>query len=231
MQFASSSRSSSPASLGLAALGLLSLGLAAAPAQAQTPTTINFDNFTAQANGGGVQVASPYSTQGFTFTSVNGFFAIAGTSSQGDGETSLYTGNNPTTLTQTNGGAFSFNAIDLGPVSGNSAGTRFAGPVTFTGSRADGSTMTAIQTITNAQFQKFSFTGFTGLQSLTFAGSYNPNTGVGSLPLFDNVVVTSDAPVPVAPVPEASTTVSLGLLLALGGLAAVARKKKSNASA
>lgn len=218
----SSSLSLSPTGL-CALLMLAALGLAAVPTQAQTPTTINFDNFTAQAQaGGGAYVVGPsYSTQGFTFTTGNKFIAYSGDSRFGDGETSLFAdGGRLTTLTQNNGQTFSFNAIDLGPFNGNSQGTQFAGPVTFTGTFANGTTVTDTKTITSTRFQTFNFTGFTGLTSLTFAP-------ISGFPQFDNVVVNS----PVAPVPEASTTLSLGLLLALGGLAVVARKKKSNASA
>ena len=45
------------------------------------------------------------------------------------------------------------------------------------------------------------------------------STGVNSLPQFDNVVLS--------PVPEASSTVSLGLMLALGlgGVGAMRRKR------
>lgn len=209
-----------------ALLTLTPLGLAAAPAQAQT--TINFDNLTAQANiDGGLSSFGPvYSTpfaQGFTFTTDSTFAAIAGDSTGGDGETSLYANNSSfTTLTQDNGQTFSFNAIDLGPFLGNTFGTALAGPTLFTGTRANGTTVTSTATTTTAGFQTFSFTGFTGLKSLTFA----PALGSGTASQFDNVVVTPDA----APVPEASTTISLGLLLALGGVAVVARKRNSRAS-
>jgi len=221
MHSASSSRSSLPATLGLAALGLLSLGLAAVPAQAQTQTTINFDSFTqqAQATSNGQYAAGPsYSAQGFTFTTPYEFTAVAGNSNFGDGETSLSPNRGGlVTLTQTNGGAFSFNAIDLGPIAGNTSNS-YAGPTLFTGTRADKSTATQTVT-TKGTFQTFNFTNFTNLTSLTFAPSGN------SIPLFDNVVLTPNG---VAPVPEASTTVSLGLLLALGmgGMVVAARKKR-----
>lgn len=84
-----STRTAAPL-LGLATL--TALGLAAAPASAQT--TINFDNFTAQAqaSGGSYYLGTTYSTQGFTFNS-NGsnLFALAGSNPTfGDGEISLY---------------------------------------------------------------------------------------------------------------------------------------------
>lgn len=206
--------------LGLATLA--ALDLAAAPASAQT--TINFDNFTAQAqaNGGQYSVGKTYSTQGFTFNSNgSGFTAYTGTGSLGDGETSLYDGRAATTtLTQDNGQTFSFNAIDIGPIFGNTFANNYDGPNLFTGTRADGTMVTATATTNSpsGHFQTFDFTGFTDLKSLTFASSTSGN----SIPQFDNIVLSSPAAVP-----EASTTVSLGLLLALGlgGLAVSASRK------
>lgn len=191
---------------------------------------INFNNFTAQAqaNGGTFNVASPHSVQGFTFTTDFGFMAAAENSDYGDGETSLFSNDGgPVTLTQGSEGEFDFNAIDLGPLYGNSGITRYTGPVMFTGTRADGTTMTAIQTITSTRFQTFSFTGFTNLTLLTFVGTFNGSTG--SIPLFDNVVLAANAPA--APALEASTIVPFGLLPAFGGAGLCARKRKAAKSA
>ncbi|MGI4790807.1 MAG: hypothetical protein ACRYFS_18405 [Janthinobacterium lividum] len=213
----------------IAFLGLVTLttlSLAARPAAAQV--TLNFDNFTASADSGGgyVAVSSPYSTQGFTLTSLN-LSAFNGSDIFGDGETSLASASNdPTTLTQDHGFGFDFNAIDLGPPDGNLSSTTFDGPVLFTGTRTDGTTVSETVNTTTGQFQAFAFTGFTDLQSLTFVGSGTSTTPT----LFDNIKLTSDA----APVPEASTTVSFGLLLALGGLAfggLILRARKHTASA
>ena len=209
-----------PAGL-LALIGLAALGLAAAPAHAQT--TLSFDNFTAaaQANGGVAGVPSPYSTQGFTLTSPDGFVAYDGSSFFGDGETSLYDYGEGTTLTQDSGQAFSLNAIDLGPAYGNSYGTKFDGPVLFTGTRADGTTVTATETMTSATFQTFTFSGFTDLSSLTFMGNYN--SGSGSLVQFDNIVLTpADAP---SAAPEPSQVAALGFT-AFGVLALILRARK-----
>ena len=206
---------------------LAALGLAAAPAHAGG-TTLNFDNFTASSAtfGGGAQFIGPsYSTQGFTLVSgdPNGFFALNGSEENGDGETSLYSlSGGSTTLTQDSGKAFNFSAIDLGPLGGNdtAVGTLYDGPVAFTGRRADGSTVTRTVTITGTQYQTFTFTGFTDLQSLTFVG--NLKSGGTSAPQFDNVVLS--------PVPEASSTVSLGLMLALGLGGVIARRRKKTAA-
>lgn len=126
-------------------------------------------------------------------------------------------------LTQDNGQAFSLNTIDLGPAFGNSQGSHYEGPIQFTGTRADGTTVNATEIINdpNGQFQTFDFAGFTDLMFLTFGGDYSSDTQSGSIPQFDNVVLTPAA------VPEASTTVSFGLLLVLGGLLLHARKRKA----
>lgn len=209
---------------GFAALGLLSLGLAAVPATAgPVQTTINFDALVKSGNT--ATVATPYTQQGFTFSAPSGFIAIGADNPNGDGETSLYAGGAATTLTQTNGKAFDFTAIDLGPLLGNIEGNLNGGPVLFTGTFLGGKTVTDTKTITSGTYRTFTFTGFTGLQSLTFG----PAPGSTTAPLFDNVVVTG-TPAAVAPVPEASTVVSLGLMLALGGLAFAAKRKKSAAA-
>lgn len=217
--------------LGLATLA--ALGLAASPASAQT--TINFDNFTTQANIVGFQVGPSYSTQGFTLSSVgttvltlgSNLIALGSNSLGGDGETSLYSDSGATKLSQDNGKTFSLNAIDLGPFAGNSLGTFYDGPILFTGTHADGSTVTATETTTGKGFQKFNgFTGFTDLTSVTFQGTYNilskPN---GSLAEFDNIVLNS--PVVASAAPEPSQMVGLGFaVLGLGGLFLRAYKRK-----
>jgi len=61
---------------------------------------------------------------------------------------------------------------------------------------------------------------------LTFAGA----TSAAGNNRLDNLII-SGSQIPVtAPVPEASTTVSLGLMLALGGLAVAVKKKKASMS-
>lgn len=86
---------------------------------------------------------------------------------------------------------------------------------TFTGTRADGPTVT--ETATSAGFQPFSLSSLTNVTSVSFVGT----SGAAQ---FDNVKLT-----PSAPVPEASTTASLGLMLCLclGGLAVAAKRKKA----
>lgn len=84
--------------------------------------------------------------------------------------------------------------------------------------------------------QSFDLSSITGLNNnanaafrLTFDGA---TTATGNNRL-DNLIIAGDklggTPV-TAPVPEASTTVSLGLMLALGGLAFAVKKKKASVS-
>ncbi len=209
-----------------------SVGLAAAQAQtAPAQKTLSFDSFTspAQANSGYYYVGTTYSTQGFTFNSNgSGFFALAGKSLYGDGETSIYSNSaGSTTLTQDSGQTFSLNAIDLGPVFSNAAGTSYAGPVLFTGTKADGATVTLTQTTTSSKFQTFDFTNFTGLKSLTFSGIYSPCAGETSVPEFDNVVVTPSASP--AAVPEPSSLTVMGFA-AVGILGLILRTRKRSAA-
>ncbi len=212
----------------LSALSALCL-VAAGPAQAQT--TINFDSLTAGAlASGGLEIVGPtYSSQGFTLTpktatigGKNQFDALAGSDpTYGDGETSLYT-DGSTTLTKDGGGTFTFSGIDLGLVP-IFAGRKATAQVIFTGTKADSTIVTVTDTLSiTSGYQTFTnFAGFTNLTSLVFAptaaGSNNP-------PEFDNIKL--DQP---APVPEASTTASFGLLLALGmgGLVIAVKRKKA----
>ena len=68
----------------------------------------------------------------------------------------------------------------------------------------------------------FTFTDPASLLALNFVSGQNQGIGDESWGL-DNVVVQTNA----NPVPEASTTVSLGLLLALGGLAVAAKRRRT----
>ena len=64
----------------------------------------------------------------------------------------------------------------------------------------------------------FNSTADSSLTALTFSGTKTEKIGI----VLDNVSVTADA----APVPEASTTISFGLLLALGAGGILAARKK-----
>ncbi len=72
----------------------------------------------------------------------------------------------------------------------------------------------------------FTFTDPASLLALNFVSGQNQGIGDESWGL-DNVVVKTDA----NPVPEASTTISLGLLLCLGGLAVAVKRRRAGISA
>ena len=217
--------------LGMATLATLAaLGLSAKPVQAQT--TINFDSLTAQSQASGngyADLGSSYTIQGYTFAtggpSPDDVFVLDGNGQFGDGETSLYgNSNTPVTLTQQGGKAFSLTGIDLGPFAGNTPNSAMNGVETFTGTRADGTTVTDAVMTTSTQHQSFLFSNLTNLTSLSFVGDNGNGDGGRGAAQFDNVKLNG-----AAPVPEASTTASLGLMLCLGlgGRAVATRRKKA----
>lgn len=128
----------------------------------------------------------------------------------------------------------------------NNIGFSFAGRRSGTGFNNDtlsysvdgGQTFTTFMSginLTNGTYtvQPFDFSGVTALNNnanaqfrLTFDGA---TTAAGNNRL-DNLIITGDkiTGTVTPPVPEASTTVSLGLMLALGGLAFAVKKKKAN---
>ena len=92
----------------------------------------------------------------------------------------------------------------------------------FTGTKPDGSTVSAAETTNSphGQYQTFNFTGFDNLQSLTF-------TGNGGYSLFDNIVVNSPATPAASAAPEPSQFAGLGFaVLGVDGLVLRARKRK-----
>ncbi len=217
-------------------------------------TVINFGGLEATANNsqGYSKLGEAYSTQGFTFSTnfPASLFASSAFSYYGDGETSLFSydgeapllSNDSVTLTQNDGKTFNFTGIDLGIVSEFDVPeppfTAYSVATTtrFTGTKADGSLVVTTKTLSlafdpnvpaPALYQAFTgFTGFTNLTSLSFAPVDPSVTNFGP-PNYDNVMLNT------SPVPEASTTVSFGLLLALGmgGMIFAAKRKKSSAAA
>lgn len=91
---------------------------------------------------------------------------------------------------------------------------------------------------TNGGFatQSFDLSSIAGLNNnanAAFRLTLDGATSAGGNNRFDNLIIsgTAGAGTPItAPVPEASTTVSLGLMLALGGLAFAVKKKKASVS-
>ena len=75
------------------------------------------------------------------------------------------------------------------------------------------------------------FTGPGGPTDLEFAGNVPANDGTAYRNLrIDDVSLTMNTVRLTSPVPEASTTISFGLLLTLGGLVLMARKRKTRAA-
>ena len=103
--------------------------------------------------------------------------------------------------------------------------TRYSGPVSATATVGDVSQTFTLTPDPNNQFNQWQTFGydFTGRDTSTDVRIIGISTAGGQYIGLDNVSVTSNA----NPVPEASTTVSLGLLLLLGagGLVAAKRKK------
>jgi len=117
---------------------------------------------------------------------------------------------------------FSVNGVDLaGVIGGGGFQQNDQLSIQITGTKADGSTVTAQQRfdLTPGSFTTFGseyFAGFTGLTSLQFSGTGTNNARYVGI---DNLSLT------IAPVPEPETYAML--LAGLGLIAAVARKRKA----
>lgn len=169
----------------------------------------------ARPGSGYTSVGPTFASQGYVFTdSGSGGFVAAQT-----GNTVSYAGSTGLsgapggirTLRRSDGGAFTLTSIDLSLFTKN--GPDF--PVTYTGTRADQSTVTQAVVVDMFGFEAYALSGFSDLTRVDFG------SGPSGRYQFDNVVLSA------APVPEASTTAGLGLLLALGGLVAAAKRKKA----
>jgi hypothetical protein len=132
-----------------------------------------------------------YSADGFTLVnpSYTGPDVTDAFGSPESGNTAYYQGsaaliNNheytATALTKDGGGAFNVESIDLAELTPTSDTTA----VTFTGTRADGSTVSATFTTDGLEgFETFTFDGFTDLVSLSWSQDYPYHQ-------FDNIVLT-----------------------------------------
>lgn len=183
--------------------------LATAGAQA---TTIDFDaaSVTSQLNHVNLLASSfgtSYSEDGFQLQSSGPFGNSLVVADITHNAGSYAMGATPfAKTTLTGGSAFSVSSIDLRRVPSFSNWS-----VTFTGTKADASTVTQLFTFNTNNWKTFTFdAGFTNLTSLSW------NEGLLRLYAFDNINVTA--------VPEPET---YAMMLAGLGLVALARRRKS----
>jgi len=163
---------------------------------------------------GSLFVFNPYQSQGFTLTSDSGGFVFnspdtGNGSSQTPGSNPYYAGANglaafspaTITLTQTNGDPFSLLSIDLA----RNFAFDPAPTVAFTGTLLGGGTVNESFTVSIPggppdAFQTFSFTGFTGLTSVSWD---QPDFTVAPLNQFTNITLST--------VPEPSSLILGGI--------------------
>jgi hypothetical protein len=161
--------------------------MAVAPAQA---VVLDFESL-AQNNNTGNDVGTSYTEDGFTVSQVGSQlypFAVWGNQSNDyPGSTALYnnTANGVTRLTQVGGGAFTLSSIDLANIFSTTSPT----PVTFTGLKADTTTITQNFTTNAIGLTTFNFANFTNLVSVDW-------TQASTAHQFDNINVSSSTAVP-----------------------------------
>jgi hypothetical protein len=204
----------------LAVSTLLLLGLTARSADA---TTINFASFS-QAGTNFNALGASVTQSGFTFSSSGGGFcntlgvwedSSPNHPTGGTSTTSLleYCADATTTMVQFGNVAFDLNAIDLAEWGADQAGGAGTFTVTFSGTRADSSTVTQTFTVSNnsgsPNLQHFAFSGFTNIVSVSFVqGIFLSGTAYQ----FNNVVVNETT----VPEPATYILVATGLLTLLG---------------
>lgn len=184
--------------------------VAAAPAQA---AVLNFESLAVN-NSNLNNVGTTYTENGFTVSQVGSQpfqLAVFGTqATQFPGSTALFndTVNGLISLTQVGGGAFTLSSIDLANINNTATPT----PVTFSGLRAD--TTTIAQTFTSSApgLTTFNFTNFTDLVSVDW-------TQASPFHQFDNINVSAAS---ATAVPEPLTV--LGTLFSAGYGVALKRK-------
>ena len=214
--------------LGLAVAGAALLSAGSASAQTASPFySFNVNNLTSS---NGDPVYSVYDSVTFSGVQVNEVFADSYAQSilLGSVQTTDMAQSSAQVFTTPNG-----NYTD--PIHGALTSATVTGTMTFPGFSPTNTLSLTIQPTAdpNSQYQQSVFTPFTAF----LFGSASPGVAIGTFSLLNlstgqgTQVNINAAPVPAA-VPEASTTVSLGLLLALGlGTFAVARRRQSAARA
>ena len=208
--------------------GVLFVAILLVSGRSAGASTITFSSFS-EAGSGFKTLGPPVSAGGFTFTSTGTNLGIwrdadANHPVGGAAATSLveFVAGSTTTMTQSGGGAFELNAIDLAEWGANQGGGAFNFSVLFTGKKSDLSTVTQSFTVANnlgsPVLQHFVFgPSFTDLTSVSFTQGVFVN---GTSYQFDNIVVNaSTAP---GVVPESATL----LLLATGVGGAMLRRRR-----
>jgi len=184
-------------------------------------TTINFASLS-QPGTGSTSFGNVVTQQGFSFTdllnsSFGSGFAVWQASSpnlpgSNTANTSLFEffANSTTELTAAAHAAFTLNSIDLAQYLTPQTPGSFT--VTFTGTRADSSTVTQTFTVPRLAgtpaLQTFNFSGFTNVVKVDFTQGINGGSAIGTGYQFDNVVINAQTPVP-----EPGTNVLLAFAL------------------
>ena len=194
-------------------------------------STINFSSFSQPGNNFN-NLGTSVTQSGFTFSSASGPFGDGGlgvwqdSSSNhppgGSASTSLleFTGLTTTTMTASGNGAFDLNSIELAEWGASQGGGVGSFSVTFTGTRADNSTVsqsfTVLNNVGSPQLQNFNFSGFSNVVKVQFTqGIFSSGTAYQ----FDDIGVNGSN----SPVPEPSSFLMLGTAL-ISGIGAMRRK-------
>jgi hypothetical protein len=186
-------------------------------------STVNFNSLS-QPGSTVIGVGTSVDQDGFNFSGLGNLLAVWGSGSiNSPGQTSLfsYWAGATVKITAIGGNAFTLNSIDLAPLLSGGTGIF---EVKIIGTHTDNSTVSASFNVNDSLgLQKFSFSDFTDLTSVSLVQGYN-NGEYGSQATafqFTNVVVNESYP---SSVPEPASLVLVGLGLAVLGLS---RRRKN----